>query len=504
MRSSYSEAKQQILRSEEKVPPTITKRLLDPTLWIFLSIVSLGVIAGVLVGLSPILLVAAALVPLTAYFFIAEFERVLIGLLIIRSSLDAFSDQQLPAAYAIGLNALIILYISIEIFKGKSIQTDWFWWLFAGWVTLQGMWVILMPLGGLGLDNLPFQNSLREWVRLVSWLLVYLIVLQLRGKVAPQKIIDMLFLCLVVPFIAAAIQITIPSASLPEFLRVTGGGVIEGEAGTRIVGTLGHSAVFGKFLFLMVCITYWRMGQAAKRLPWLVLLGVEVLIMTTTKSLTSLIMLLVFLITQSYLIFKNLYILFGVILMLGLVFAYFGYTEYGQARLSEILNTPMFNPEIDASRAIQLVGTDEGNSFVWRVKQWESLIKRWQYSPLLGYGLGTAKLIAQTPTGAHNDYVTYLAETGVMGLCAFIALLTAQFTRLYQLIVSSSKSNPRRSFCITLTCFLIAWCVGMTTDNVMNNTYSNFLWWTFLGLASFDWQSNKSEESELAVQKSLK
>lgn len=472
---------------------TVTKHFLNPVLWVLLSIVLVGLLLGFIAGASPTLLVASALAPFIVAYFFADFERAVIGLLIVRSALDAFSEQQIPAVYAVGLNALTLLYIIVQLLKGRSVKTDWFWWFFAGWVLLQSMWLALSALGGLGFDYLPLQPGIREWVRLFSWLMAYLLTLQLKGRVPPSKFIDSLFLCLAIPLIAAFIQMILPVSALPSFLKVYGGGVVQGA--TRIQGTLGHSSIFGQFLFLFTCLTYWKINYVKNKFPWLVLMGILVFIMTMTKSLTSLIMMTAFLLTQSHRMTKNLYVVFGGILIVILIVTFLGYTEYGQARFSDLLNTPILNPDVNTSRAILMQGTESSNSFGWRLQHWHYLLKGWRFSPLLGHGLGTVKLIGKEANGAHNDYIKFLVETGIVGLVAFIAFLGAQFSRLLQ-IFGTSESSPRRSLSLILFCFLIAWVIGMSTDNVMNNTSAGYIWFSLLAVSGWDWEQKVSNEKK--------
>ena len=108
------------------------------------------------------------------------------ALLIFRSSLDAFSEQGLPAVFAVGLDALVIAYVLTLYLTHQKIQIDRFWWLFAFWVVTQGLWPVLTAVGGLPLDSSFFSESLRDWVRLFSWLMVYLGVNQLQDRFSPS------------------------------------------------------------------------------------------------------------------------------------------------------------------------------------------------------------------------------------------------------------------------------------------------------------------------------
>jgi len=80
-----------------------------------------------------------------AVIYFADFERAVLGLLILRSSIDSFIAQQLPAAFALGLDALTLLYVTAMLLTRQNvlIRSGGF----AGWWVLQGLWVILCLWG---------------------------------------------------------------------------------------------------------------------------------------------------------------------------------------------------------------------------------------------------------------------------------------------------------------------------------------------------------------------
>jgi hypothetical protein len=241
-------------------------------LLIGLAGVGVGVATGFLVGTNPLYLVLPlGAIPFLFYFF-SNFEQAVIGLLILRSALDPFSNQQLPALFAIGLDALTLLYVIVMLLTRRTVHTDGFWWFLTSWVAFQGLWLILMALGGLGLDASYLSSSIREWVRLFSWLMVYLLVMQLKDRFSPDKMISWLFLALVIPLTVGLTQI-----------------------GThRMNGTLGHPNTFATFLLLFLGLTWWKLGHSRPRLPWVLLLGILAFFYVGTKALFSLIMLAVF------------------------------------------------------------------------------------------------------------------------------------------------------------------------------------------------------------------
>lgn len=450
-----------------------------------------GLLLGSLAGTNPLLIGVLFVAIAAPAFFFWRFEQASLCLLIIRSALDAFSNQGLPAAFAMGLNILIVLYLLIRLLAGHRIQTDRFWWLFAGWVALQGCWVILQGLGGLAFDASYLSTAVREWLRLFSWLMVYLMVMQLRDRLDPVKVIHLLMLALVIPLAVALLQVLVPHG-LPAFLAIN-----PDQDGYRVNGTLGLANTFASFLALSFCLTYWRLNQAQNKLPWLCLLAVLIFLITTTRTLVGLVMLAVAMLMLMANRFSPAKLL-GLAILFGLTILVFSSSEFGQARLASIADTPLLNPDLDLSRSILLSGSDQ-NSFNWRLAQWNYLLTAWRKSPILGYGLGTAPYMGNIFSAAHNDYVRALFESGIVGFIAFLGFLQLQIARLIKLIRSPLSTEPQKQFCWALFSFLMAAMVAMLTENIWSHTANFFYWYAFLAIAGWNWSQyesvNRSESS---------
>lgn len=453
--------------------------------------VGVGIATGFFVGTKPLYLVLAlSAVPAIFYFF-TNFEQAVMGLLILRSSLDAFSAQQLPALFALGLDALTLLYVTVKLLTGQPVRVDKFWWFFAGWVMLQGLWVILLPLGGLGLNAAFLPEAIREWVRLFTWVMVYLLVMQLKDKIHPEKVISGLFLSLVIPITVALMQMFLPSL-LPPMLSVGGGGDFGSfiSEGTRIRGTFGMANTFATFLLLFIGLTWWKLKWVQRRSYWLVLLGLLTFLFVSTKSLFSLMMLAVYVLVliAPRLSFLN---LIGGIFLFVIVIALFTSSEFGQERLTSITNTPLLNPDIDISRAI-LLSQGDNNSFNWRLSQWNLLLNRWQHFPLLGYGLGLSIQTAGNGFLPHNDYIRALIEGGIVGFIAYIAFFFAQGVRLVQLIRWSPRRGRQRDLCFTLLAILVSIPVGMITENIWSHTTLFLYWWALFAVCGWNWNEQQN------------
>jgi O-antigen ligase len=468
-----------------------------PAFWLAVGGVLLGIAAGLLAGVEPLYLGLLFAVAAILIYFFANFEQAVLGFIILRSSLDIFSAQQLPAVFAVGVDALTLLYVVVQLFRKKSIKVDKFFWIFVSWIVLQGLWVLLLPVGGLGLDASYLPDAIREWARLFSWLMVYLLVMQLKGRVPPNRMISLLFLGLIIPLTVAALQAFLPQSILPAVLAAKSAADSPFGEASRISGTLGHSNTFATFLLLFISLSCWKIKQEKNRLPWILLLGVILFFYVGTKALFSLMMLGVFVLV---LIVPrvNPVRLLGGLLLIGVVVTLFASTEFGQARLGSIANTPLLNPNIDISRAI-LLSAGDNNSFNWRLAQWTYLLDQWKEFPIFGFGLGTSIYVSTNKLLPHNDYVRALVEGGIVGLVTFLSFLGVQALYLLRLIRSSPIQSAQSDLCLSLLAVLLAIPVGMITENIWSHTTLFFYWWTVFSVVSWDWSRRTDSQQKASM-----
>lgn len=449
--------------------------------------VLVGLAIGILSGIQPILIVLALVGVGILVCLGTRFEYTIIALLVSRSALDIFSEQQIPAIYAIGIDLLTLAYVALLLLARREVKTDRFWWFLAGWLGLQSLWVILLPFGALGLGSSHLSIALREWVRISSWPIVYLLIMQLKGRIHPETLMNWIFLSLPLPVLVALMQVFVPSLLPPLLLP------LEDPDGSRIAGTLGHPNTFAVFIVFFIGLTVWKVKHSSHRWRWFSLLVLLVFLLTTPKTLVGLAMFGVLMLVVFGSRF-NLPALLGGIALFGVVLALFASTEFGQERLASIANTPLLNRDIDISRSV-LMSWYDNNSFNWRLAQWTFLLQSWQKSPVLGYGLQSSPALTVLNSYAHNDYIRALAEGGVVGFMAFLAFIAAIFWRLLQLFRTALPDSAQRDLCLTLMAFLIALLVGMCTENIWSHTTLYFIWWSVVAIAGWDWQSSLPQKT---------
>ncbi|MBT9317205.1 O-antigen ligase family protein [Leptothoe spongobia] len=423
-----------------------------------------------------------------------KFEYTVLGLLCFRSAIDIFSEQQLPAIFAVGLDLLAMSYIALLLATRQKIHTNRFFWFFASWVLFQGLWVGLLPMGGLGMGTGHTMTALREWIRLFSWLMVYLLVMQLQDKVHPKTVVKGLLFSLILPLFAALLQICLPASALPTFLAPRGMAFTALENASRVNGTLGHPNTLVTFLVLFLGVLYWQMTQAKRSWPWLIPMGIVVFFIVATKALVGLVMtgiLIIAVIIPRITVSKFI----GATILMAMIVALFGSTEFGRERLLLFATLPFFNDDLDLSRAILLRGLTS-NSFYWRLEQWTLLLDAWQQEYWLGYGLGASKFLTHFRSEPHNDYVRALVEGGVVGIISYLTFLGGIAIHLIQTCRSHLSTRVQVDLALMLLATLIAMMVGMLTENIWSHTVLFFYWFTLIALCSWDWRKPERLEHQ--------
>jgi O-antigen ligase len=447
------------------------------TAFILLSSLVMGIAAATKPQMLTVGIVAAFGIAL----IFKKFEFSILSLLIIRSSLDVFSDYQLPSLLALVIDAITICYVIGCLLLHRKIKTDWWMIFLLFWTLLTALWPLATSLGWLPTESGALSVGIREWVRVASYGAIYSLIMQLRDRIPGQKLLNYLLLSLVLPISAAFGQLYFPTyltKVLPDLYA------IEEFGHVRLNGTFGHPNTFAAYLLLMGSLLWWKYRVTAQK-RWLVLIGVVLFIYMQTNSLAGVAMLLVLISVLGLprLSLKTFAIAsISITLALGIFIS----TDVGRTRLEILQQTPLLNGDFSISKAINLSYID-GNSFSWRIAQWSYLIKAWEHAPWFGYGLGTTVLLTPFHNGSHNDFIRALAETGLVGLFMFLVLWTALFVRIADLWRQAPPGSSQKELCFIMLAVYAAITVGMTTEHYWETTAFYFYWMTILAVAGWKW-----------------
>ncbi|MBI3319040.1 MAG: O-antigen ligase family protein [Candidatus Omnitrophica bacterium] len=128
-----------------------------------------------------------------------------------------------------------------------------------------------------------------------------------------------------------------------------------------------------------------------------------------------------------------------------------------------------------------------------RVVMWQAAVNMVHDRPLLGHGLNTfmANYLRywvggeKTPRYAHNCFLQVTAETGVLGLAAFLWLLGAMGWFWWKAVRSvKDPRDPSRSLLLGLSAGLAAFVVQSSVDTNFYSLRQAVLFWMLAGLAT--------------------
>jgi len=328
-----------------------------------------------------------------------------------------------------------------------------------------GLWLlILVPFIFISINNFGTKGffAFREWIRLLTLFMIFLLSYQLSKKSNFQKFLNLPFLSLGLPLSVGIHQ-----------LITHGGLTIKGIH--RIYGTIAHPNSFALYIVLFIGLTYWKLRTTNRKL-WGFLLLVELGVLIMTISFGGYIMfgiLFLFLLLKQK-IKQKIIIIFLMTLFLLIIF-----------------HIPSVQTKIEEIKSINIIRTMEEkevvDSFTWRIVNWYNLLSIWKERPLLGYGLQATSIINpwKTPSeeigyAPHNDFIRYLVETGIVGLTFYIIFIVSIGYYLFRAYKVCKDSEIKSLLYIILGVF-IAWQTGSLVDNFITSTTFQFYFWSYLG-----------------------
>ncbi len=427
-----------------------------------------AVFIGVAIVAKPLFSIFG-IIGILVFFSFFIFPQIIIPLLlIIRSSLDVFTDigihigplmLNVPSITSLFLLFGGGLFLLLQFVIKKNLALDKIGKIFLFWLIALLFWVLL-ACSNFGSEGLVV---LREWIRLASLYVVYLLVLYLTKRYGYKRIINYIFWALPIPLITGIYQA----------IAVKG---IKVEGVNRVFGTFAHPNSFSLFLVLFIGLTVWKIRFAKMRSFWLMLLVAQIFALINTFSGGGMGMVFVM---SAILILKALKIRNRLLIFIFafVVLAVFSLSEHGKQRLEEIQQTGNVVKIMETGR---MVG--EG-SMAWRALNWHLFIKEWKDKPVLGYGLSTTgELVSPMKNIPHNDYLRFLVETGLVGLLLFLFLLLTLGKEIGRLYRTSFAQSVEFSY-LALIGFSIyaAWVVGSFADNFITATGFQYYFWALLG-----------------------
>jgi len=431
---------------------------------VVLIVLTLSLLAFVL-GYSLVYALGIALFLIGSYASVTFPRAVLFGLIVLRMSLD-YSSQYLaiPITYNVTLSlsqligilvfALGCLFLLVHGNKLKGIS-------------LIGAIVLLL---GFGLVNLTYSISPNETAKeLLRIADIALLFCMGYSAIKTQKHYEMLLEAIMVSSLAPI--------ALGIYQYANGIGFADETVQIpRIYGTFSHPNVLSLYLFIVIAFTslyYFLFAKSqSKKIAVLALIAFYAVLLLLTYTRIAWIALFTFLFIVIW--FSNRKFLLPLVLIpLGLYLLVLP--------VQERINQALYSSPTD--------------SISWRQTLWQDNIRqtiihdKW----LFGYGINTFPLVSENLRGqalgsndAHDDFVKFFVEGGVVGLGIFCLYLLAIFTLLARHL-RKAKNGQERYVYLYLFAIFIGMLLASFTDNVFKNTPLQWLFWTMLGasLANF-------------------
>jgi O-antigen ligase len=119
------------------------------------------------------------------------------------------------------------------------------------------------------------------------------------------------------------------------------------------------------------------------------------------------------------------------------------------------------------------------NSLAWRLSHWSESIALADHSPATGAGLGMVN--ADSQFEAHNDYVRAYAETGIIGLAAYLWMMLGLARNVARSIRFTKARTAGRALAAGFAGCTVAFVAISLTDNVITSLADV---WYFAALAA--------------------
>ena len=123
------------------------------------------------------------------------------------------------------------------------------------------------------------------------------------------------------------------------------------------------------------------------------------------------------------------------------------------------------------------VGQGDPNSFAWRVRYWGEILPYWQRSPVTGIGPEMVRNTHPTGFDPHNSFLQALIEMGAVGIGAFLGVLVTIAVSLRRALKRNRAPGLDRAICVAATAMCTAVLVQLPTENILVSAIN---WWYLL------------------------
>ncbi|MGH2637298.1 MAG: O-antigen ligase family protein [Actinomycetota bacterium] len=347
---------------------------------------------------TAVLIVAIAIGLLLLVLAYVRFEAFLLTTLVVRASVDWTKTPSelgeptrsgtMTAALALIFLAAAVVWLLVQFRAGRLVAPSL---LSLAWLAFLGISIVSAAGADLRLE------SLAESGRIATAVAMLLVLHQLLGDGTDvRRVLTACYVSAVVPLSMAAYQ-------------ALSGGVVGSDEAARVYGTFAHPNAFGFYLTILIVmgVALLRHVTPTVRPLLLAFLWGSSIAIVLTYSRGAWIALIV-----------------GLLVVGALQSARAVLITIGVAVVVALTLPPVTERLLDLRQESSVPGTS-GNSLQWRFDYWGRVVDLADENPILGIGPKMTQYVTDSAKVPHNDFLRAYAETGVLGLCAYAAVLAA-------------------------------------------------------------------------------
>jgi O-antigen ligase len=412
-----------------------------------------SMVVGVGLGAGHGRLTSALMLPLAgaaavvfAWLVFARFELFVLGIVALRSALDAFGGLG-GGLGAAGAVSVVFLTVGVVWLFAEPIEqrlpVPRFAWPIAAFVFAAGL-SVLVSKNQIG--------AIEDVIRFATLVVIVLVLNQLLStERALKHLLVAVFVSLAIPAMVGAYQV------------VSKSGYHVSAEFSRVRGTFDHPNPFSIYLTLLIVMGMALVLKIERRVVKLLLVGAIgscgiFLLLTYTRSawIATLAGLLVVAFYQG----KRLLPIMGfaVVLVVMLV-------PSVAMRFSDL------STETTQSGAA-------ANSLVWRFEYWQQALQL-SDNPVIGAGLRAVQVETDVSKEPHNDFIRVYVETGLIGLSAYVWLLFS-LAKTARRSIRTTRSPLGHSVAVGFAGCLAALLLLSLVSNVISQLV---ILWYFLAFA---------------------
>lgn len=427
-----------------------------------------------------ILLISFSILFILILIFNVSIKQSLLGLIMIRPSLDILGDYSLGIINLAGLMAIFSIGISIIIiYKNKKHLLN---------IPLTLPILIFIVINFLFIfNNEILLIGFTEFVRVISFLLMYFAVyLIIKSNADIKHIISTVIFSSVIPMIYAVFEwgFGLGIYTNPGF-------------DNRIAGTFGHPNVFGYFLLIIISlIMYILLEYKLNKTDQYLIISYNVilsvlLILTYTRG--AWIGLFILLLGIGFVKMPKMSTFLGIILVPVISLILFIY-DWLQKNI--LIGYPAIKKIPIINRITGLFDGDPSDSILWRRQMWDDMINKGLESPIIGYGTGSVTTITEQVRGlklgaleVHNDYIKVFVESGLIGLVIYLFMIVSILGLVFYNYLKTKNNYILITLFISLAVYL-----SSLWDNLLRQTAVMWIYFVILAISFKIFEIHKEEK----------